>query len=233
MSEVSDRNWLAVDDGLDPSRSAGVVESHLVALEDRLRELPADQSVARATLAIDMGRALVELDRKQEAWARVREAFDVLIEAGEWEKAADACEVLFLSEQEESLAALGQGIWLAVTYPVDPDLTVTLLNHVIDETPDDADGAAVAAATAVYIVDLRCEGKQHDNLSFFANQLLGNVARRHSGIEHQNQFDIWVAKLELNEPQKFLVRLRNVVDVLVQDQWWFDRDQLASELPDQ
>jgi len=27
------------------------------------------------------------------------------------------------------------------------------------------------------------------------------------------------------------VRLRNVVDVLVQDQWWFDREALQEQIP--
>ena len=30
--------------------------------------------------------------------------------------------------------------------------------------------------------------------------------------------------MELNDPARFLPRLRNVVDVLAQDDWWFDRD---------
>ena len=38
-------------------------------------------------------------------------------------------------------------------------------------------------------------------------------------------------KLELKQPEKFLVRLRNVVDVLVQDDWWFDREALSERLP--
>ena len=37
--------------------------------------------------------------------------------------------------------------------------------------------------------------------------------------------------IELREPDKFLPRLRNVVDVLVQDDWWFDREALQAELP--
>ena len=54
-----------------------------------------------------------------------------------------------------SLAALGQGIWLAVTYPIDPELTIELLTHVVDDTPDDADGAAVAATAAMFVADMR------------------------------------------------------------------------------
>jgi hypothetical protein len=149
----------------------------------------------------------------------------------DFESAADACDVLFQAEQPESLCALGQGIWLAVTYPVDPELTVELLTHVVDETPDDADGAAVAATTALFIADMRAEGSQRENLMFFATQLLGDVARRHSGVDSQEAFDAWMERLELTEPEKFLVRLRNVVDVLVQDDWWFDREALQEKLP--
>jgi hypothetical protein len=126
---------------------------------------------------------------------------------------------------------LGQGIWLAVTYPIEPDLSVELLTHVVDETPDDADGAAVAAATLLFLVDLRTSGRQRERLLFFAEQILGRVARRHSGVDTQEAMDLWMNRLELREPDKFLVRLRNVVDVLVQDDWWLDRDGLQARLP--
>ena len=120
-----------------------------------------------------------------------------------------------------------------MTFPIDPEISVNLLSHVVDDTPDDSDGAAVAAATACFIADVRAEeGPDRDRLQFFAQQLLGRVARRHSEIETQAQFDLWIERLELNEPDKFLVRLRNVVDVLVQDQWWFDRDALQAQIPE-
>jgi hypothetical protein len=208
------------------------LESQLIALEERLRDLPADANpLDRAEIWQNMARMLVGLERGEQAWKLSREAFDVFLAAEEWEKVAEACDILFLSGQEGALSALGQGIWFAVTYPIDPELTLAMLQHVVDETPDDADGAAVAAATGAYIVDVRAEGKQHENLSFFASQILGVVARRHSDITNQEQFEFWFEKLELNDPAKFLVRLRNVVDVLVQDDWWFDREALQERLP--
>ena len=216
----------------DSAESAGALESQLVALEDRLRELGPDAAPAhRAILELESGRALVGLGRNEQAWETARPAFDVFVEAQDWDRAVEVCDILFLADQPGSLSALGQGIWLSVSFPVDTELTLTMLNHVIDDTPDDSDGAAVAAATAVYIVNLRAEGKQHDNLSFFANQMLGNVARRHSDVTSQEQFDFWFKKLELDDPEKFLVRLRNVVDVLVQDDWWFDRDRVQQQIP--
>jgi len=106
-----------------------------------------------------------------------------------------------------------------------------LLTHVVNETPDDADGAAVAATTALFLADIRASGAQRENLMFFVTQILGMVARRHGKVDSQEALDLWMERLELKAPGKFLVRLRNVVDVLVQDNWWFDREALQAKLP--
>jgi hypothetical protein len=50
-------------------------------------------------------------------------------------------------------------------------------------------------------------------------------------VDGQEAFNRWIEDMELNDPAKFLPRLRNVVDVLVQDEWWFDRDALQAALP--
>jgi hypothetical protein len=210
------------------------LEGQLELLREQLQRLPEQASAAeRAALELELARTLQILERGDEAWPMARTAFDLFMASADYQQAADACDVMYQSDQPESLAALGHGIWLAVTYPIDPEITVHLLSHVIDDTPDDADGAAVAAATACFLADLRApEGSDRERLLFFSQQLLGRVARRHSDVESQEQFDFWVERLELNDPDKFLVRLRNVVDVLVQDDWWFDRDALRAQLPE-
>lgn len=220
-------------DSINRGAEDAALESHLQALNDRLREIQSIGGAPKdiADTQLQMARTLAGLDRGADAWPLARAAFDQFLASDEFELAADACDVLYQSEQEQSVCALGQGIWLAVTCPIDPELSIELLSHVIEDTPDDADGAAVAATTALFLADVRAEGKHHDDLVFFATQLLGTVARRHSGIETPDELDLWMERLELKEPEKFLVRLRNVVDVLVQDDWWFDRDALQDRLP--
>jgi hypothetical protein len=78
---------------------------------------------------------------------------------------------------------------------------------------------------------VRAEGKHRDDLMFFTTQLLGAVARRHSGVESPEQLDAWMERLDLTQPEHFLVRLRSVVDCLVQGDWWFDREALQERLP--
>lgn len=227
----TDSRLPSVETDADQARPRALVESHLQALEERLAETPPGDYLRRGALNLESARQLLELRRLDEAWARAREAFDTFIGNAAWEPAVEATEVLFLAEQPGSLAALGQGIWLAVTFPVNPEVTVAMLQHVIDETPDDADGAAVAAATAQYVVDLRADGRQREDLGHFTARMLATVARRHSGVDSQSAFDDWVRRLELDDPDAFLVRLRNVVDVMVQDEWWFDRDAIRQALP--
>ena len=222
------------DSVMNRSAEQAALESHLNALQDRYRDISRGSRALTkdiADLKLQMARTLVNLDRGSEAWPLSREALDTFLEVQDFESAADACDVLFQADQSESLSALGQGIWLAVTYPIDPELTVELLTHVVNETPDDADGAAVAATTALFLADIRATGEQRDNLMFFASQILGTVARRHGNVDTQEAFDLWMEQLELKEPNKFLVRLRNVVDVLVQGEWWFDREALQAKLP--
>jgi hypothetical protein len=223
----------AADSIANRGAEEAALESHLLALEEQYGSLEriGAEAAKLADLKLQMARTLVGLGRGTEAWPLGREALDTFIAAQEFESAADCCDVLFQAEQPDSLSALGQGIWLAVTYPIDPELSIELLSHVVDETPDDADGAAVAATTALFLADVRAEGVQRDNLTFFASQMLADVARRHSHVDSQEGFDLWRDRLELREPEKFLVRLRNVVDVLVQDDWWFDREKLQARLP--
>jgi hypothetical protein len=220
------------DDSSDAAEETGKLKRLVAGVREALDALsPGAASLRRADLLLQLGRALVRLEQGAEAWAAAREAFDLYMAEQAWEGAAQACDILFLADQTQSLAALGQGIWLAVTYPVDPELSVALLQHVVDETPPDADGAAVAAMTAYYLVDLRARDPQREHLLLFTNQLLATVARRHSGVDGQEAFNRWIEDMELSDPAKFLPRLRNVVDVLVQDEWWFDRDALQAALP--
>lgn len=220
-------------DAVGRSAEQGALEAHLAALAERAAQLQRRGAGAReqAELQLQMARTLVSLNRGDEAWPLGRAALDVFIAEHDFESAADCCDVLFRADQAESLCALGQGIWLAVTYPIDPELSFELLSHIVEETPAHADGAAVAATVALFLADLRATGAQRDNLMFFASRLLAEVARRHSGIDSQEAFDRWREQLELHDPERFLRRLRQIIDVLVQDRWWFDRAALQARLP--
>lgn len=231
MKYLKDEHMRDADSGEEVQESTFLLEARLAELRQHRAEVQDPKSDAVADLFLEESRLLIRLQKMPEAWDTARAAFDIYIAQENWQGAIEACEVMYASDQPNSLPALGQGIWLSVTFPVDPELTIAMLEHVVEETPDDSDGAAVAAAAAHYVADLRAEGRRRDDLMFYTNNLLGTVARRHSQVDKQEAFDFWVRKLELHDPQLFLPRLRNVVDVLVQDEWWFDREALQARLP--
>ena len=200
--------------------------------QDKFNNLPEDTSVLeRALLQLDISELLLALDQKEHAWNEARAAFTVFVDKEEWQHAVEACNVMYQTEQPASIVALGHGVWLAVTYPIATDTTVAMLNHIVDETPADSDGAAVAAMVGYYIADIRSTDEEHDSMTFLAKTILGNVAKRHSNVQTQKEMDAWMFKLELKEPEVFLPRLSLVVNSIVEENWWFDRDDLRAKLP--
>jgi hypothetical protein len=217
---------------IDQSDSAKEIREALARARKHLKSMPDDSDpVERARVLLDMAEPLIGLGRGADAWIHAREAFAVFVDYEQWQDAVEAADLLYQSEHPDSIVALGQGIWLAVTYPVKAQSTVTLLNNVIDETPDDSDGAVVAAMVAHYIAGLRTEGEEKESLTFLTTQMIARVAKRHRGIEDQQTLDTWINMYELNDVPGLLKRLGTVVDAMVGDKWWFDRDELRARLP--
>lgn len=209
----------------------------VVEQENRLAEIQAEltgvvEATRRAELLVEAGYLLLDLERNDEAWQSGHEAFRLARDACEWELAAQSCDIIYQSERDDALVALAHGVWLAVTYPVDPELSVHMLKHLVDETPPKADAAGVAAAAASYLVELRATGDKRSELQFFTAGMLAEVAKKHSEVvDNKEIFDFWVERLELNDPGKVLPRLAKILDVLVPGAWWYDRDALRAALP--
>jgi hypothetical protein len=221
-------NLVEIRDGVKDGERAELTK-HLVGKLQELNGLTDATPLARARMQLDVAELLVALERKPEAWTLAREAFATALEHDAWRDAVEACDVLYQCEQPGSVAALGMGVWLAVSFPVDPELTLAMLLHVVDETPNNSDGAALAAVAARYVIDLRADDESHESLGFLANNLIARVAERHGNVRDQAALDRWMDRLELRDPQIFLPRLGQVVDIIVGEAWWFDRDELREK----
>jgi len=233
MSEQqSDLDVKAAITSIDQGESIKEIQDALARARKHLKSIPDDGNpVDRARALLDVAEPLLGLGQGADAWMHAREAFSVFVDYEHWQDAVEAADILYQCEQPDSIIALGHGIWLAVTYPVRAQSTVTLLNYVIDETPDDSDGAAVAAMVAHYIAGLRSEGEEKDSLTFLTTQMIARVAKRQRGIEDQETLNIWIEMKQLNDIPELFKRLATIVDVMVGDRWWFDRDALRAKLP--
>ncbi len=187
--------------------------------------------IAVAKVKLDIANAQLGLEQNENAWNEARAAFDSFIEKEDWASAIEACDIMYQTEQPASITALVHGVWLSVTYPVDPEYTIGMLSYIVDETPDSSDGAAIAAVTAHYIVDMRASDEKHDSLSFLTKNMITKVAQRHSDVKSQDTLDFWMEKMDLKDPEKFLPKMSLVIDAIANSQWWFDRDALRDKLP--
>lgn len=229
MSTPDDQNTINLSSPLSaPSDNTDeLLQQRLETYQQHIDELPElTHPRDRALLELNMAEALIGLKRGEEGWVIARTAFDVFLEHHSWQDAVEALVVLYQAEQPASIVALGQAAWLAISFPISPETSFAVMTHLIDEMPNDADGAAITAIVGQYVVDLRATDEEHDSLSFLTRNVLVKVAELHSGVKSQKELDIWRLKLELNEPEKFLPRMSLVIGAIVEENWWFDRDKL-------
>ena len=229
MSENTPVEFTASDD------SRQLLKNELAQRQAQLMQLtPASNPLERASVQYAIAEVMLELEEpgmREAAWGMTRESFEIFRDHEQWEDAVRCCDVLFRCDLPASIPALGNGLWLAVTYPIDPQVTIMMLNNLIDATPPQADGAAVAATVAHYIADLRLEGEQRDSVMFLTSAMLAKVAERHSNVNSQEAMNLWLNKLDLLNPKVFLPRLGQVIDAITEGQWWYNRDELRARLP--
>ncbi|SFV68238.1 hypothetical protein MNB_SUP05-5-995 [hydrothermal vent metagenome] len=173
---------------------------------------------------LEIARLQVEQYEGKKAWDNGFKAFDIAIKKHFWELATESCDVMFLSEGPDALVALGHALWLGITFPIDPELTVAMLQHLIDESPKESETRAVAASVALFIATSRA-GKDSD-LVLFTNQMLAGVADSHSHITDQGSFDVWRKAMELDNIDILLSKLSGAINQLIKENWWVNKDDI-------
>ncbi len=226
------RPGVAIDQAfsvLENKDTQALLDSQLEQLAQMSESTPAE---ARYTLELNIASSQLALENRTEAWDLAKQCFQHFIAMSSWQQAVEACDVMFQCDVDDSIIALANGVWLAVTFPISPETSVAMLQHIIDETPDNSDGAAVAAITAHYLADIRHQGEKAESLKFLATQMIAQVAKRHSQVDDQEMLEFWIERMELKDPAIFLPKLAKVLDIIINDDWWYDRDTLRQQIPD-
>ncbi len=224
-----DKDLFDADDGEDLHATTGQLESQLKFYQNKLANPTKNRTkTEHIEDLLQLARIQNDMYKGQDAWDNGFLAFTIAQEEGLWQLAVEACDVLFLAEGPNSLVALGHALWLGITFPIDPELSVAMLQHLIDESPKESDTRAIAAATAHYIATMRCG--DNSDLVFFTSQLLASVADNHSHISDQKTFDVWSKALELDNADVFLKKLSNAIDQLIGDKWWLNKEDIYKQI---
>ena len=84
---------------------------------------------------------------------------------------------------------------------------------------------------AHYLAETRSNEADHANLTFLTSQIIAQVAKRHRGIEDEATLQTWIQMYELDDIEALLPRMAVILDTIVEDEWWFDRDKIRATLP--
>ncbi len=212
--------------GLETAEDHSFLQKRALELRARLRYTELD-AAARLAIQLELAEILLTLDEGPKAYAAAREALDASLMQERYESAVQACLFMYRSEQQHSISALGQGLWLAVACPIDPELSLEMLRALIEETPADSDGAAVAAMLGYFLMEMRAPEDNQERLVFLARQLVAEVAERHRGITDDESISIWAQMHELDDVDQLLERMAVIIDAIT-EVWWFDRDALRA-----
>ncbi|GAB6039891.1 hypothetical protein [Endothiovibrio diazotrophicus] len=228
--DISTKNVQELIQGSDFEQTDAALREELQGHLAQLQAIPEERALERARVQLEIATALLGLRRTDEAWTTARAIFDVFVALEAWQEAVESCEILYQCEKGESIPALGIGIWLGITFSVRPETVINLLHHVVDETPDDSDGGAVAAMAAHYIADVHAEGQERENLKFLTSEIVGRVAKRHRNIEDQATLDVWLEMYNLNDPAVLFKNLGKILEVMIGERWWFDKEAVRAKM---
>lgn len=217
------------EESTDANATKAQLDAQLEYYQAQLDKPNADMSIEdHIGILIKVARVQTERYQGADAWDKAFKAFTLAEQNQLWEEAVDACVVMFLTEGPDALVAIGHALWLGITFPIDPELTVAVLQHLVDESPSESDTKAVAATTAHYIATTR--GAKGNDLTFFTNQLLASVADNHSHISDQASFEVWQKAMKLDNPDDFLPKLSGAIDQLIDGKWWVDKESIYNNI---
>jgi tetratricopeptide (TPR) repeat protein len=125
------------------------------------------------------------------------------------------------NDEPTALSYLAQSLWLTIKLLPNLKSAITLIELIYQKVPAGDQIESLLGATAIYL----CHNYQHpelEKLTELSDNIIGHAAQQ-QGIETQADYDNWKTKNRLNDPDYFLPELLKELEVIVGDNWLFDR----------
>ncbi len=126
--------------------------------------------------------------------------------------------------------AFAQQVWVALKADISTaEVVETLKEWVIMLGPSHELSGAIAVL-AYQIAGKRSEHTPDNGFSMVQAQQLLNLVCQAAGVEREEGFNQWVAANSLDDPDAYLPRIMEGLEMMVLGDWWFDRDALQLDL---
>ena len=116
-----------------------------------------------------------------------------------------------------------QAVWLSLQIQVPLPPAIQQISGLFNAVSQGDELKGLLAAYALFLCTQRGQGHpQLEPLRQLSHQMLDQAAGA-QGIESPEAIEAWFAQQQLNDPDVFLPRLKAKLEVLIGDQWAFER----------
>jgi tetratricopeptide (TPR) repeat protein len=134
---------------------------------------------------------------------------------------------LGVSAESNNIVYLAQTVWLSLKIHTPLEDTIQRMVYLYQQVSQGDELQALLATTAQFFCQIHGEGHpQLEELQQLSSKMLIAAAGA-QGIETQEAFDAWIIQQQLNNPEFFLPRLSQCLEVIVGDGWLFEREGLG------
>ena len=166
-----------------------------------------------------------------EDWEFSLEKLERFNKSRDWNAALDLLIYLSKKDDHDKLhAAIGQASWLALKLETPIDIVVMSLYNMLLTLGNGHGAAKSVAALANMMTHHRTPDHPDRELAKAQAQQMLHYVSPETGHENQEGFDKWTKENRMDDPDFFVPVVMEVIDGLVRQDWWIDREAIQQEL---
>ena len=172
-------------------------------------------------------------DRKDpaEEWKLNRAAITRFAKDSNWEEVLKLLKILSTKHRnKEVYKALAMRVWVCLKSDAPGSEVVLSLFHLLNTLGSKHEIAGPIAALAHLMAKNRTPEHADRDLAMGQAQQMFNLVCENLGVVGEEPFKKWVAASKLDDPNHYIPIVMNCLDIMVGDDWWFDREKLQKEM---
>ncbi|MBF0454825.1 MAG: hypothetical protein HQL72_08450 [Magnetococcales bacterium] len=166
-----------------------------------------------------------------EEWKLNRAAISRFAKDGNWPEVLKLLKILSTKHRnKEVYKALAMRVWVCLKSDAPVTEVVLALFHLFNTLGSKHEIAGPIAALGHLMAKNRTPDHQDRDLALGQAQQMFSLVCENQGIVGEEAFNAWVTANNLEDPNHYIPIVMNCLDIMVGEDWWFEKDQLQQEM---
>ena len=168
-----------------------------------------------------------------EEWKLNKAAIRRFANDSNWPEALKLLKVLSTKHRNKEIyKALAQRVWICLKSDAPSPEVVLSLFHLLNTLGAKHEVAGPIVALAHLMAKKRTPDHKDSDLAMGQAQQMFNLVCETIGVVGEDAFKKWVETNKLDDPGYYVPIVMHCLDIMVGDDWWFDREKLQQEMED-